>query len=656
MSVSFYYVVESLYFCIFKRSFMAKESKGGAAKDLGLETDKQLRKVLGKWELLYLSLGGIIGSGWLFGSLYAGAYAGGAAIISWIIAGILVLFIGLAYSEIGSAIPKSGAIVRYPHYTHGGLVGYLLAWAYFLSAASVAPIEATAAVTYLSYFFHPLTVSGVLTPLGYALAYVLLVLFTILNYFGAKAVGLVSHIAGWWKLIIPTVTIVLLIALYFHPSNLTAGGGFFPSASLTASGFSGFAAVLYAIPTTGVIFAYLGFRQSVDYGGEGRNPRKDIPFAVIGSLLIALVIYTLLQIAFTGAINWKAAWYVNSSGVPVFPLAVGNWSGLAHSNYTTGPFYAEFVHASVFGPVLALFSIWAIILLIDAVISPSGTGWIYIGTTTRVIYGFAADGYLPSAFLKLGKTKIPIWSLIASLIIGAIFLIPFPSWISLVGFISSATVFTYIMGGIALTGLRRVAPDLKRPYKLSGASIIAPLATMAAGLIVYWSGFTTLFYLFTAIFVGLPIFFGFYALKELKLNKALAATLGIVDIVITLALAFLFYGATSGLTAANNLWFAIYYIVMAALVFGNIFALLKLVKSEDVKNEIKAGVWLPVYMFVMYLLSYFGAFGLYTVIPFPYDTIAAAAITIGFHYWASYSTIRTKALDEIIETAVKEGV
>lgn len=635
---------------------MAKESKGGVAKDLGLESDKQLRKVLNKWELLYLSLGGIIGSGWLFGSLYAGAYAGGAAVLSWIIAGILVLFIGLAYAELSSAMPKSGAIVRYPHYTHGGLLGYLMAWAYFLSASSVAPIEATASVTYLSYFYHPLTVSGVLTPLGYALAYTLLILFTILNYFGAKAVGAVSHIAGWWKLIIPSLTIILLLAFYFHPSNFSVGGGFFPSASLTASGFSGFAAVLYAIPTTGVIFAYLGFRQSVDYGGEGRNPHKDIPFAVIGSLLIALVIYTLLQVAFTGAINWKAAWYVNeTTGQPQFPLAVGNWSGLAHSNYTEGPFYAEFVKANVFGPILALFSVFAVLLLIDAVVSPSGTGWIYIGTTTRVIYGFAADGYLPGAFLKLGKTKIPIWSLIASLIIGAIFLIPFPAWISLVGFISSATVFTYIMGGIGLAGLRRVAPDMKRPFKLTGAEIIAPIATIAAGLIVYWSGFTTLFYLFTAIFVGLPIFFTFYALKELKLSTGTAAGLGIADVVITVGLAYLFYIKTAGLSSANNLWFAIYYVVMAALIFGNVFGLLKMAKSEDVKNEIKAGIWLPTYMFIIYLISYFGAFGLNTVIPFPYDTLLAVLVTLGFHYWAVRSTIRTKAIDEIIE-ATKTGV
>ncbi|MEM4146656.1 MAG: APC family permease, partial [Metallosphaera sp.] len=124
--------------------------KSQKAGDLGLNSDKQLRRSLGKLELLYLSLGGIIGSGWLFGALYTAEDAGGSAILSWIIAGILVMFVGLAYSELGSSIPKSGGIVRYPHYSHGGIAGYIITWTYFLSAASVPAIEATATVTYLS--------------------------------------------------------------------------------------------------------------------------------------------------------------------------------------------------------------------------------------------------------------------------------------------------------------------------------------------------------------------------------------------------------------------------------------------------------------------------------------------------------------------------
>jgi len=644
-----------------------RETKG--ARDLGTSSDKQLRKALGKFELLYLSLGGIIGSGWLFASLATSTYAGGAAILSWIIAGILVLFVGIAYSEIGAAIPKSGGIARYPHYTHGGLVGYLITWAYFLSAASVPAIEAAAAIEYIGSYYPQLVTTGtfngssvtILTPLGIALAGLLLIFFFFLNYFGVNILGKVTHGAGWWKLLVPTITVILILAFYFHPSNFTLGGGLFPSAEYVkggSSGISGFSAVLFAIPSSGVIFSYLGFRQAVEYGGEGKNPKKDIPFALIGSLLIALALYTLLQVAFIGGINWNNL-YLNESGnlVRVTP---GNWSALSTAvtssgiPISAGPYLVLLQSAPLVGLISLIFLGWSYFLIIDAVVSPSGTGWIYTGTSTRTLYAFASNGYLPELFLKIGKTRIPTYSLIAALIIGFIFLLPFPSWYALVGFISSATVLTYIMGGIGLSVLRRHAPELKRPFKTPIVSIIAPIATLAAGLIVYWSSFGVLFYVFTAIFLGLPVFFAYYASKMLGINRTTATAIGIIDLAVDLGLGYYLFTATSGLTAPNNLAFAIYIVVIAAMLVGTMAFLFSAV-PQDVKREINAGWWLIGLILAIYLLSYFGGFGLYTVIPFPYDTIAAAVVVLGFYFWAVRSGFRTEAIEEIIEETQEQA-
>jgi len=626
-----------------------REVKG--AKDLGVASDKQLRRALGKFELLYLSLGGIIGSGWLFASLKTATYAGGAAVLSWIIAGILVMFIGLSYAEIGSAIPKSGGLARYPHYTHGGVVGYLITWAYFLSASSVPAIEATAAIQYLGAIYPQLVSNGFLTPLGLALAILLLLFFFLLNYLGVHILGKVTHGVGWWKLLVPTITVVLLLALSFHPSNFTLGGGFFPSAEYVkggSSGISGFSAVLYAIPTAGVIFSYLGFRQSVEYGGEGRNPQKDIPFAVLGSLGIAIVLYTLLQVAFIGGINWNA-----------LNVTPGDWTALISSKLSSGPYLVLLQTAPAAGFVSLILLGWSYFLLIDAVVSPSGTGWIYAGTSTRTIYAFASNGYLPEIFLKIGKTKIPTYSLITALIIGIIFLLPFPSWYALVGFISSATVLTYIMGGIGLAVLRKQAPDLNRPFKTPAASIVAPLATLAAGLVLYWSGFSTLFYVFTAVFIGLPIFMFYYASKMLGVNRVLATTVGIVDLAIDAGLAYYLYIATYNpsthtyLSAPNNLAFAIYIVVIAAMLIGTLAFLVSAVPKE-VKREINAAWWYIGFLLAIYILSYFGQFGLIAQvaqppIPFPWDTVIAAIVILGFHYWAVNSGYRTEAIEEIIE-------
>ncbi|MBB5254833.1 APC family permease [Sulfurisphaera ohwakuensis] len=645
-----------------------RETKG--ARDFGISSDKQLRRSLGKFELLYLSLGGIIGSGWLFASLATATYAGASAILSWIIAGILVMFIGFAYAEIGAAIPKSGGITRYPHYTHGGLVGYLITWAYFLSAASVPAIEAAAAIEYIGSYYPQLITTGtfdgttvtILTPLGIGLAGLLLIFFFFLNYFGVNILGKVTHGAGWWKLLVPTITFLALLALDLHSANFSLGGGFFPSAEYVkggSSGIYGFSAVLYAIPSTGVIFSYLGFRQAVEYGGEGKNPKKDIPFAVIGSLLIAIVLYTLLQVAFVGGIDWNKL-YLNESGTLV-PVTPGNWSALSTAvtasgvPISAGPFLVLSRLASVYGLAAAFFTALAVLLTIDAVVSPSGTGWIYTGTSTRTLYAFASNGYLPEIFLKIGRTKIPTYSLIAALIIGFIFLLPFPSWYALVGFISSATVLTYIMGGIGLVVLRKHAADLNRPFKLPAAAIIGPIATLAAGLIVYWSSFAVLFYVFTGIFLGLPLFFIFYADRILGINKVVSIIVGVINLAISLGMGLLLFNETSGLSAANNLFFTIYIVVIAAMLIGDMIFLLETV-PPDVKKEINAGWWLIYFILAIYIISYFGGFGLYTVIPFPYDTIVAAIVVLIGYFWAVRSGFRTQAIEDIIQATKEEAV
>ena len=617
---------------------------GGEARragDIGAASDKLLRRSLGKFELLYLSLGGIIGSGWLFGPLYTAQYAGGSAILSWIIGGIFVIFVGLAYAELGSAIPKSGGIVRYPHYTHGGIAGFILTWAYFLSAVSVPAIEAVGAVTYLSSLYPPLTSNGVLTPLGIAVAYLLLIAFFIINYAGVNVLGKTIHGLGWWKLMIPVITIVILLVTVLHPNNFTLGGGFFPSAENVAggsSGIAGFAAVLYAIPTTGVIFSYLGFRQAVEYGGEGKNPQKDIPFAVIGALLIALAVYTLLQVSFIGAIDWNQ-----------LNVTPGNWTGLGSSVLSNGPLYEILRTSPVAGAVLALFTVWAYILLLDAVVSPSGTGLIYLGTGTRTIYGFAANGYLPEVFLRIGRTRIPIASLIAATVIAAIFMLPFPSWQSLAGFISSATVFTYIMGGIGLETLRRTAPELQRPYRLPGAKVLAPIATLAAGLIVYWSGFATLYYVISAIMLGMALFFAYYTYKYLGMNKGASIAIGVINLVGVLGSAYYLYNSTSALSTANNLAFAVYMISLLAITVLDLAVLRFLAKTDEARREVKASVWLFAYILLMTVLSYFGSFGLNPIIPFPTDTVVAAVLTLGAHYGAVYTGFRTQAIEDVLE-------
>ncbi|MEM3972389.1 MAG: APC family permease [Saccharolobus sp.] len=621
------------------------------------ESDKMLRKELNLLDLTFLSLGGIIGSGWLFASLAAAGIAGPSAVLAWIIGGILVMFVGLSYAELGSAVPKSGGIVRYPHYTHASYTGYILGFLYLLSAMTVPAIEAAAAIEYITSISTSLssvlttTVNGVtiLTLPGVGLATILLIVFFFLNYFGIKVLGKSNTGITAWKLIIPTLTFLLLF-LAFNPKNFTSYGGLFPSNVLySSSGIIGPSAMLYAIPSAGIVFSYLGFRQAVEYSGEAKNPQRDVGRAVILSLLIAIVIYTMLQVSFIGAINWK---YAN--------ITEGNWSALPSSSWASGPFYSEITSAGSALGIAALIY-WGYILLIDAVISPSGTGLIYTGTTTRTFYGLAADGYFPQFFLKLNKHRIPIWSLLASLILGFLFLLPFPSWYLLVSFISSATVFTYIMGGIGLETLRRTAPDLKRPFKTPAAKVIAPIATMAALLIVYWSGFTTLFYILSALFMGVPIFWMYYAIKELNMNKTLGIGLGIAQLLANIGLTYFGYITivSPSVTPTNGdliRSFILYFLgFLGMLIIPTLIGYLT--TNDKGRKYISSGFWLIGLILVIYVLSFFGGFGplgTSAPIPFPYDTIVAAITGLVFHYAAVYSGFRTEEIENIVKDQLGE--
>jgi len=98
----------------------------------------------------------------------------------------------------------------------------------------------------------------------------------------------------WWKIAIPVLTVIVLIATAFHPHNFTAGGGFMPF---------GLKGVFTAVAAGGVIFAYLGFEQAIQLGGESKNPGRNIPLAVVGSMILGVVLYILLQVAFLGALE-----------------------------------------------------------------------------------------------------------------------------------------------------------------------------------------------------------------------------------------------------------------------------------------------------------------------------------------------------------------
>jgi amino acid transporter len=145
------------------------------------------------------------------------------------------------------------------------------------------------------------------------------------------------------------------------------------------------------------------------------------------------------------------------------------------------------------------------ILRVDAFISPSGTGLIYTTGTSRVSYGLARNRYAPQIFGKVSSNGIPWVGLIGAFLIGLLFLLPFPSWHSLVGLITGASVLMYAGAPLSVGSFRRQVPDANRPYRMPAAAVLAPFAFIIADLLIYWSGFEVVWKLGVVLVIGYVI-------------------------------------------------------------------------------------------------------------------------------------------------------
>jgi amino acid transporter len=436
-------------------------------------TDVGLKRELGLIGATWASETSIIGSGWLFAPLTAVLLIGGGAWLAWIVAAIIVIVLALSHAELGAMYPVSGGTARFPHFAFGSVAGIGFGFFSYVQAVTIAPIECYAFVTYASYYWPGLfdaetdkiTTAGLLVTVG------LMAVFTAVNFLAMRQFARVNNTITWWKVAVPVLAIIVLL-FKFKPGNFTAGGiGLFPG------GIRGLTA---ALPLSGIIFAYSGFEQADQLAGEIKNPGRNLPRAIIVSILIGTTIYVLLQIAFIGALPASA---------------IGN--GLQH---ITNPE----ILAGPFAAVAALSGLtWlAHILRIDAFVSPSGTGLIYTTGTSRVSYGLARNRYAPQIFDRVNGNGVPWVGLIFAFLFGLIFLLPFPSWRSLVGIIVGASVLMYAGAPLSVGAFRRQVPEANRPYRMPASGVLNPAAFVVACLLIYWSGWLVVWKLGVVLIIG----------------------------------------------------------------------------------------------------------------------------------------------------------
>ena len=438
--------------------------------------DVGLKREMGLIGATWSSETSIIGSGWLFGALFASQAAGPAALIGWVIGGVAVIFLALVHAELGGMYPVSGGTARFPHLAYGSVAGISFGFFSWVQAITVAPIECFAVMQYGSYFwsglFDPTSNGGKgnVTGLGFAMTIILMAIFTSVNFLAMRLFNRVNAGITWWKIAIPVIAIIVL-AFKFHGSNFTAGGGFLPY---------GWKALFGAIPSAGIVFAYLGFEQADQLAAEIKDPQKNLPRAILLATFIGIIIYCLLQVVFIGAL-------------PASQLTHG-FAKISDPQILAGPFAGL---AGVVG-----LSFLASVLRLDAFISPFGTGLIYQTSTSRVGYGLARNRYYPQAFSKVDRNGVPWVSLLVAFVAGLFFLLPFPSWHALVSLVTGASVLMYAGAPLAMGAFRRALPEAERPYRVPAGGVISPLAFIIATMLIYWSGFEVVWKLGVVIVIG----------------------------------------------------------------------------------------------------------------------------------------------------------
>ena len=421
-------------------------------------------KKLATWQLILISTGGMLGSGWLFSPFYGVQTAGTGVMLSWLVTALLTLIIGLTFAEVATMLPIVGGVMRFIGVTHSRPLGFIFIVLAWISYIVYLPLEAQSALQYLGFWIPQLIhhdATGVsLSALGLFTAFAIMIFLTWFNTLHLSRVAKANSIVSIWKLIIPAA-IALGMLLYYGKTQHVINNH-----SVTHLGVE---PILLAITSSGLAFAFTGFQNGLILANGCKNPKLAIPLSVIAPVVIGWAIYSLLSLMFIGCLPHEKMSLV---------------TGVA--------------------PLLGLLSLFGlhyvyIILFVDAVIAPMGTANVYTTVTGKILLGIGREFFPRSVLTKINQNSAPYIALWINLVLGACFLLPFPTWTQLVNFLSSLTLLSCLSGPLALMVLRKKFPNLERKFKLPFPTLFGYLGFASCSYFVYWSGTDNLLYLLVLI-------------------------------------------------------------------------------------------------------------------------------------------------------------
>ena len=452
-----------------------------------------LKKDLTFNEMLMIGLVGSFGNGALFGTVIMVAGAGPSAILAFVLGAIIYSSIGFTYMELARVYPEAGGPTRYTIYTHGRWTNIINAFSDIIWYIFIPPIEVIAIVAGLNYF-NPifLTSSGAPTYYGVVIGLVLMLVLIPFNYYGVKQFGRSSLYIGVVKIFFYLSMSLGLIFVVFDFKNLYVYHGIFPYG-----------------PTA--IFAIMPFAM-YDFGAirvipdlaEETNMKDKIPKAIGLVIFFETLIYISVAFAVLMATNWS-----------LLGVVPGHFSDLVPAFNGNNPFFVLSKQSGIFFVFIAA--------VITGVLAPFVTGYIYLGSGTRVLFSMGRSGYIHDSLKNIDqKHSIPLVSLIIFAVAGVVLVFITAPDPSIYTFIDDATAAGYIgliTTPIAVMVSRRQGVT-EKGQMVRGMGIIAPLATGASALIVFWTGWPSEPYAVILI-AAASIIFGILAKVKIGAKNAL---------------------------------------------------------------------------------------------------------------------------------------
>lgn len=490
----------------------------------------QLKRTLGPGSLVALGIGAIIGAG-LF-SITGGAaanQAGPAITISFIVAALGCAFAGLCYAEFASMIPVAGSAYTYSYATMGEFIAWIIGWdlvlEYAVGAATVSISWSRYLVKFCEGFDVHLPAALTVGPWDGGVinlpAIFIVILMSLLLMKGTQESALVNGIIVGLKVAV-VIIFIILGWKYINESNYVP---YIPD-NTGKFGEYGFSGIIRAAAI--VFFAYIGFDAVSTAAQEAKNPRKDMPIGILGSLVICTILYILFAHVMTGVTNYTA--FKGQDGIAPVAVAIENMgtpdaSGAIHPDY-------PWLNRAIIVAILAGYASVILVMLLGQ---------------SRVFFSMSKDGLLPRVFSAVHpKFQTPVKNNTMFLVFVSLFAAFVPARV--VGEMTSiGTLFAFILVCIGIIVMRKQMPDAPRAFKTPLVPLVPILGIFTCFFMMAFLPLDTWIRLFVWMIIGFDVYL-YYGIKNSFLSNRLPAsivagskTVGLVGIVLAVLLAVIAY-------------------------------------------------------------------------------------------------------------------